>query len=133
MKDVFTAIYSALVNDSEVIERVDTGSIRRGWQNPVDVPSIRFFAGGSKSRGDDLNRTELIEEIFTVSVIADGDLEIEDIAETVYRAINRDSLQDSNIVFQSCFYNGNGRGTFFDTLRKKHRQDLSFTVIYSPV
>ncbi|MFH1515723.1 MAG: hypothetical protein ABIG42_09730 [bacterium] len=130
MKEVFEAIYDALISHSGLFQ-LATGGIRRGWQEPVDSPSVRFFSDGSDSRGDDFGRHETIHANFTVSVLSGDDLEIEQIAQEVCDAMDVESLQNNSVVFHSCFFNGDRHGTFFDPVRKLHRRDLTFTLIYS--
>ena len=131
MKEVFEAIYDSLIGHSGLLQFTATGEIRRGWQEPVDSPSVRFFSSGSDPAGDDFKRHETIRENFTISVLSDDDLEIEQIAHEIFDAVKVESLQNDSVVFHSCYFNGNKHGTFFDPVRKLHRQDLSFTVIYS--
>jgi hypothetical protein len=131
MKSILEAVYTTLTIDEEVVERVGTENIRRGWQEPVNVPSIRFYNQGMKSAGDDLSRRELIEETINVTVIAEGDIEVEQISDAVIKALSTDNVKHNSLVIHDCSYDGDNRGTFFDPLRKKHRKDLSFTITYS--
>lgn len=131
MTEVIQAIYDALSGHSNLLEHVSADRIRRGWQEPVNPPSIRFFNAGMKPAGDDSKRHGTVEENFVIAILADDDLIIEQIAVEVIDAMQVESLQHESVIFHSCFCIGDGRGTFFDPLRKIHRRDISFTLIYS--
>ncbi len=131
MTEVIQAIYGALSSNSDLLELVSADCIRRGWQEPVNPPSIRFFNAGMKPAGDDSNRHGTVEEKFVIAILADDDLIIEQIAVVVIDAMQVESLQNDSVIFHNCFFGGDGRGTFFDPLRKIHRRDISFTLIYS--
>lgn len=131
MTEVIQAIYEALSSHSNLLELVSADCIRRGWQEPVNPPSIRFFNAGMKPAGDDSKRHGTVEENFVVAILADDDLKIEQIAVEVIDAMRVELLHHDSVNFHNCFYSGDGRGTFFDPLRKIHRRDISFTLIYS--
>ncbi len=131
MLEVNKAVYDALSGHANLLAIVGADGIRRGWQEPVNPPSVRFFNAGVKPAGDDSGRHETIEETFDIALLADDDLVIEQIAVEVIDAMRVESLQHDLVIFHNCFLKGDIRGTYFDPLRKTHRRDLSFALIYS--
>jgi len=126
------SIYEALANNEDLTELVPADRIRRGWNEPVNVPTVRFVGYGARAIGDDTMNSQILEETILVTVLADGDLEIETIVSAVINALDAESIVDDEIEIHAMKYLGDGRGTFFDPLRKRHRKDLSFSIIYSP-
>ena len=131
MHEVNQAIYEALTSHIDLVAIVGADGIRRGWQEPINPPSVRFFNAGLHPRGDDSGRHETMEETFDIALLANDDLLLDQIATEVIDALKVESLQNNSVIFHNCFFNGDSRGTFFDPLRKTHRRDLSFTLIYS--
>lgn len=131
MFEVNQAIYDALSNHAGLIAIVGVDGIRRGWQEPINPPSVRYFNAGTKPVGDDSARHETIEETFDIALLADDDLALEQIASEVIDAMRVESMQNDSVIFHNCFFKGDTRGTYFDPLRKTYRRDLSFTLIYS--
>jgi hypothetical protein len=133
MENLLKAIHGALTNNPEVTELIPAERIRRGWNEPVDCPTIRFASTGVKPIGDDLSNSQILDETILITVIANSDLEMEPIASEIIKAMKAESIIDSQIEIHSLNFVGDGRGTFFDPLRKRHRKDLSFSIIYSPL
>ena len=131
MIEVNQAVYEALSSHANLLAIVGADGIRRGWQEPINPPSVRFFNAGVQPKGDDSACHATIEETFDIALLADDDLALEQIAVEVIDAMNVESMQNDSVIFHNCFFNGDRRGTYFDPLRKTHRRDLSFTLIYS--
>lgn len=133
MQNIYNAVYKALTTYHEINMLVDTDKIRRGWQEPVSTPAIRFYTRGAVSNGDDLNRTATLQERLIVTVMADDDHKVAVITNAVRKAMKRDRLQDNGIVFHDCHFDNDSPGTYFDPLRSCFRRDIRFQIEYSVI
>lgn len=131
LENLLKAIYSALANNSDLTELVPADRIRRGWNEPVGVPTIRFAGFGARAIGDDSDNSQILEETINVTILTDGDLEIEPITSAILNSMKAESVTDDDIEIHSLKLFGDSRGTFFDPIRKRHRKDLEFSIIYS--
>lgn len=133
MENLIKAIYEALSANPGIISLVPPEQIRRGWNEPSDYPTIRFTLGEVIPIGDDLSSTEIFSVSVHINILADSDLALEPISNVIINALNSKLLIRDGYTIHSVQYIGDNRGTYFDTLRKRHRKDLAFTLIYSPL
>lgn len=132
MSAIHTAIYNALINDSTLTALVPEENIRRGLQDPVEMPSIRFYSSETRFVGDDISKNQMLHLTIVVTILGINDLELEEISPALVNAMNVDNLAHDDLVFHSCIADRDMRGTFFDPIRKVNRKDISFVVAYSP-
>jgi len=133
MEDLIKAIYETLSTDPVLTSLVPAEQIRRGWNEPVEYPTVRFTLSDLSPIGDDMDSKEITRNALIINILADGDLELEPIADAVIDAVKAKSLIRDGFTIHACDYIGDDRGTYFDMLRKRHRKDLSFNILYSPV
>lgn len=132
MSAIHNAIYNALINDSNLIALVPEEHIRRGLQDPVEMPSIRFYSSEMRFVGDDVSKKQFLHQTIVFTILGINDLELEEISPALVNAMNVDNLSHDDLVFHSCMPDRDMRGTFFDPIRKVNRKDISFIVAYSP-
>ena len=132
MSAIHEAIYNALVNDSVLTALVPVENIRRGLQDPVEMPSLRFYSSETRFVGDDISKNQMLHQTIVVTILGINDLELEEISPALVNAMNVDNLSHDDLVFHSCMPERDMRGTFFDPIRKVNRKDISFIVAYSP-
>jgi len=132
MSAIHEAIYNALVNDSVLTALVPVENIRRGLQDPVEMPSLRFYSSETRFVGDDISKNQMLHQTIVVTILGINDLELEEISPALVNAMNVDNLSHDDLVFHSCMVERDMRGTFFDPIRKVNRKDISFIVAYSP-
>jgi hypothetical protein len=132
MSAIHESIYNALINDSVLIALVPEENIRRGLQDSVEMPSIRFYSSEMRFVGDDISKNQMLHQTIVVTILGINDLELEEISSALVNALSVDNLTHDDLVFHSCMPERDMRGTFFDPIRKVNRKDISFFVVYSP-
>jgi len=61
LENLHQAIYETLSSDPELTALVPIEQIRRGWNEPVSFPTVRFSLSEKKPIGDDLDNGEIAE------------------------------------------------------------------------
>jgi hypothetical protein len=123
MSAIHESIYNALINDSVLIALVPEENIRRGLQDSVEMPSIRFYSSEMRFVGDDISKNQMLHQTIVVTILG---------INALVNALSVDNLTHDDLVFHSCMPERDMRGTFFDPIRKVNRKDISFFVVYSP-